>query len=57
MTYKYPYVGLTATGTATAHMIWRYNNLQGLKERGLLTPEYTDEKILRDSLKESGMVG
>ena len=57
VTYKYPYVGLTATGTATAHMIWRYNNLQGLKERGLLTPEYTDEKILRDSLKESGMVG
>ena len=57
VTYKYPYVGLTATGTATAHMIWRYNNLQGLKERGLLTPEYTDEKILQDSLKESGMVG
>ena len=57
VTYKYPFVGLTATGAATSHMVWRYNNLQGLKERGLLTPEYTNEKILQDSLKESGMVG
>ena len=57
VTYKYPFVGLTATGAATAHMVWKYNNLQGLKERGLLTPEYTNEKILQDSLKESGMVG
>ena len=37
VTYKYPVVGLTAQGAATAHFVWRYNNLQGLKERGLLT--------------------
>lgn len=57
VTYKYPVVGLTATGVATSHFVWRYNNLQGLKERGLLNEKYNDEEILRTALKESGMVG
>ena len=56
VTYKYPVVGLTAQGAATAHFVWRYNNLQGLKERGLLNEKYTDDEILSSALKESGMV-
>ena len=46
----------TVMGETMAHFIWRYNNLRGMKERGILDETYTPEKIMKTAIDDSKMV-
>ena len=47
----------TVGGETMAHFLWRYQNLKGLKERGILDETYTPEKIMQTAMDDSKVVG
>jgi len=47
----------TVAGETMAHFLWRYQNLKGLKERGVLDETYTPEKIMQTAMDDSKVVG
>jgi len=49
-------LAFTVAGESTAHFIWRYNNLKGMKERGILDETYTPEKIMETAIKDAKLV-
>jgi len=50
-------VTFTALGEGMGHFMWRYQNLRGLKDRGILDETYTNDKILETAIKDAGIVG
>ena len=50
-------VTFTALGEGMGHFMWRYQNLRGLKDRGILDETYTNVKILETAIKDAGIVG
>lgn len=50
-------VTFTAIGEGMGHFMWRYQNLRGLKDRGILDESYTNDKILETAIKDAGLVG
>lgn len=50
-------VTFTALGEGMGHFVWRYQNLRGLKDRGILDETYTNDKILETAIKDAGIVG
>tara|TARA_R110001592_G_C13152548_1_gene748271 strand:- start:40 stop:2283 length:2244 start_codon:yes stop_codon:yes gene_type:complete len=46
----------TVAGETLAHFLWRYNNLRGMKERGILDETYDSEKIMKTAIDDSKMV-
>jgi len=49
-------ITFTALGEGLGHFFWRYSNLRGLKERGILDETYTNDKILETAIKDAGLV-
>ena len=49
-------ITFTIMGETMAHFIWRYNNLRGMKERGILDETYDSAKILKTAIDDSKMV-
>ena len=47
----------TVAGETMGHYLWRYQNLTGMKERGLLDETYTPEKIQQTAMEDSKVVG
>jgi len=47
----------TVAGETMGHYLWRYQNLTGMKERGLLDETYTPEKIQKTAMEDSKVVG
>ena len=47
----------TVAGETMGHYLWRYQNLTGMKERGLLDETYTPEKIQQTAMNDSKVVG
>ena len=50
-------LAFTVMGESLAHFVWRYNNLKGMKERGILDETYTPEKIMSTAISDAKMVG
>lgn len=50
-------ITFTAIGEGLGHFFWRYSNLRGLKDRGILDETYTNDKILETAIKDAGLVG
>tara|TARA_R100001377_G_scaffold83116_1_gene64201 strand:- start:371 stop:2548 length:2178 start_codon:yes stop_codon:yes gene_type:complete len=50
-------LAFTVMGESLAHFVWRYNNLRGMKERGILDETYTPEKIMSTAISDAKMVG
>ena len=50
-------ITFTALGEGMGHFVWRYQNLRGLKDRGILDETYTNDKILETAIKDAGIVG
>ena len=50
-------ITFTAIGEGMGHFMWRYQNLRGLKDRGILDESYTNDKILETAIKDAGLVG
>ena len=50
-------LAFTVVGESLAHFVWRYNNLRGMKERGILDETYTPEKIMSTAISDAKMVG
>jgi len=46
----------TVAGETMGHFFWRYQNLKGLKERGLLDETYTPDKIMQTAMDDSKVV-
>ena len=46
----------TVGGETMAHFFWRYQNLKGLKERGILDETYTPDKIMQTAIDDSKVV-
>ena len=46
----------TVGGETMAHFMWRYQNLKGMKERGILDETYTPEKIMQTAIDDSKVV-
>jgi len=49
-------ITFTIMGETMAHFIWRYNNLKGMKERGILDETYDSAKIMKTAIDDSKMV-
>ena len=49
-------ITFTIMGETMAHFLWRYNNLKGMKERGILDETYDSAKILKTAIDDSKMV-
>lgn len=49
-------ITFTVMGETMAHFIWRYNNLRGMKDRGILDETYTPDKILKTAIDDSKMI-
>ena len=49
-------ITFTVMGETMAHFLWRYNNLKGMKERGILDETYDSAKILKTAIDDSKMV-
>ena len=47
----------TVGGETMGHFFWRYQNLKGLKERGVLDETYTPDKIMQTAMDDSKVVG
>ena len=47
----------TVGGETMAHFFWRYQNLNGMKERGILDETYTPDKIMQTAIDDSKVVG
>lgn len=47
----------TVGGETMGHFFWRYQNLKGLKERGVLDETYTPEKIMQTAMDDAKVVG
>ena len=47
----------TVAGETMGHYLWRYQNLTGMKERGILDETYTPEKIQQTAIDDSKVVG
>tara|TARA_R110002012_G_scaffold31930_2_gene95051 strand:+ start:3411 stop:5597 length:2187 start_codon:yes stop_codon:yes gene_type:complete len=49
-------IAFTVAGEAAGHFLWRYTNLKGMKERGVLDETYDQEKILKTAMNDSKLV-
>jgi hypothetical protein len=43
-------------GETMAHFLWRYSNLKGMKDRGILDETYDSAKIMKTAIDDSKMV-
>jgi hypothetical protein len=50
-------ITFTTLGEGMSHLLWRYSNLKGMKERGILDETYTPDKILEQSISDAIKVG
>ena len=49
-------ITFTVMGETMAHFLWRYNNLKGMKDRGILDETYDSSKILKTAIDDSKMI-
>jgi len=49
-------ITFTVMGETMAHFLWRYSNLKGMKDRGILDETYDSAKIMKTAIDDSKMV-
>ena len=49
-------ITFTVMGETMAHFLWRYSNLNGMKDRGILDETYDSSKILKTAINDSKMI-